>query len=189
VVGTAGLEPATSASRTLRATKLRYVPIVDDVRPNPRVLDMALLFPPVVRTAQGFASLIEAWGTTVTAGYISSMQLLLVADAVWVRNDVAAALPSSDWAIHHADPHVVVEAAVKHPPTAVVVDMQVGSMGGMAVIRNLREAMSMGILPTAPLILLLDRTADRFIAKRSGADRSLVKPFTAQEMRKALAFS
>ena len=26
VVGTAGLEPATSASRTLRATKLRYVP-------------------------------------------------------------------------------------------------------------------------------------------------------------------
>lgn len=117
------------------------------------------------------------------------MQLLLVADAVWVRNDVAAALPSSDWAIHHADPHVVVEAAVKHPPTAVVVDMQVGTMGGMAVIRSLREAMSMGILPNAPLILLLDRTADRFIAKRSGADRSLVKPFTAQEMRKALALS
>ena len=27
MVGTAGLEPATSASRTLRATKLRYVPI------------------------------------------------------------------------------------------------------------------------------------------------------------------
>ena len=117
------------------------------------------------------------------------MQLLLVADAVWVRNDVEAALPSSDWSIHHADPHVVVEAAVKHPPTAIVVDMQVGSMGGMAVIRRLREAMSMGILPTAPLILLLDRTADRFIAKRSGADRSMVKPFTAQEMRAALTFS
>lgn len=124
------------------------------------------------------------------ASYISfRMQLLLVADAVWVRNDVAAALPSSDWSIHHAEPHVVVEAAVNHPPTAVVVDMQVGSMGGMAVIRSLREAMSMGILPKAPLILLLDRAADRFIAKRSGADRSLLKPFTAQEMRKALAFS
>ncbi len=34
VVGTAGLEPATSASRTLRATKLRYVPIEEDVRAN-----------------------------------------------------------------------------------------------------------------------------------------------------------
>jgi DNA-binding response OmpR family regulator len=132
---------------------------------------------------------IPSWGRWPWSGYIPSpMQLLLVADAVWVRNDVAAALPSSDWSIHHAEPHVVVEAAVKHPPTAVVVDMQVGSMGGMAVIRSLREAMSMGILPTAPLILLLDRAADRFIAKRSGADRSLLKPFTAQEMRKALAF-
>ena len=28
LVGTAGLEPATSASRTLRATKLRHVPIM-----------------------------------------------------------------------------------------------------------------------------------------------------------------
>ena len=117
------------------------------------------------------------------------MQLLLVADAVWVRNDVAAALPSSDWAIHHAEPHVVVEAAIKHPPTAVLVDMQVGSMGGMAVVRRLREAMSMGILPTAPVILMLDRAADQFIAKRSGADRFLIKPFTAQEMRRTLAFS
>ena len=45
MVGTAGLEPATSASRTLRATKLRYVPIVGDVRPNHRVLDMALPLP------------------------------------------------------------------------------------------------------------------------------------------------
>jgi DNA-binding response OmpR family regulator len=117
------------------------------------------------------------------------MQLLLVADSVWVRNDVEAALPSSDWSIHHSEPHVVVEAAVKHPPTAIVVDMQVGSMGGMAVIRSLREAMSMGILPTAPLILLLDRAADKFIAKRSGADRFMLKPFTAQEMRKALTFS
>jgi DNA-binding response OmpR family regulator len=117
------------------------------------------------------------------------MQLLLVADSVWVRNDVEAALPSSDWSIHHSEPHVVVEAAVKHPPTAIMVDMQVGSMGGMAVIRSLREAMSMGILPTAPVILLLDRAADKFIAKRAGADRFMLKPFTAQEMRKALSFS
>jgi len=116
------------------------------------------------------------------------MQLLLVADSLWVRNDVAASLPSSEWSIHHADPHVVVEAAVNHPPTAVVVDMQIANMGGMAVIRRLREAMSMGELPNAPLILLLDRAADRFIARRAGADRSVLKPFTAQDMRKALAF-
>ncbi|MGH8928950.1 MAG: response regulator [Acidimicrobiia bacterium] len=115
--------------------------------------------------------------------------LLLVADSLWVRNDVAASLPSADWSIHHADPRVVVEAAVKHPPSAVVVDMQVGSMGGMAVVRRLRDAMAMGQLPRAPVILLLDRSADRFIAKRSGADGSLIKPFTAQQMKEALGLA
>lgn len=114
------------------------------------------------------------------------MQLLLVADSAWVRNDVEASLPSSEWSIHHADPRLVVEAAKDHPPAAVVVDMQVGSMGGMAVIRRLRDAIAMGEIAPTPLILLLDREVDQFIATRSGADRSLIKPFTAQALRKTL---
>ncbi|HEY7565706.1 MAG TPA: response regulator [Acidimicrobiia bacterium] len=115
------------------------------------------------------------------------MQLLLVADSAWVRNDVEASLPTSDWTIHHADPRMVVEAAIDHPPDAIVIDMQVGSMGGMAVIRRLRDAIAMGEIEQVPLVLLLDRIVDRFIAKRAGADRSLVKPFTAQAFRKVLA--
>jgi len=114
------------------------------------------------------------------------VQLLLVADSAWVRNDIEASLPSSDWSIHHADPRMVVEAAIDHPPTAVVVDMQVGSMGGMAVIRRLRDAIAMGEIAMTPLILLLDRRVDQFIAVRAGADRSLLKPFTAQALRKVL---
>ena len=114
------------------------------------------------------------------------MQLLLVADSAWVRSDVAAAVPGSDWSIHHADPRVVVEAAQAHPPNTVVIDMQVGSMGGMAVVRRLREAIAMGQMEPTRLILLLDRTADRFLAKRAGADASVLKPFTAQDLRKVL---
>jgi len=114
------------------------------------------------------------------------VQLILVADSTWVRNDVAAALPSTDWSVHHADPRLVVEAAGKHPPDVVVIDMQVGSMGGMAVVRRLREAMAMGQIDPARLILLLDRSADRFLARRAGADVGLLKPFTAQELRGAL---
>ena len=116
-----------------------------------------------------------------------AMKLLLVADTQWVRNDVAAALPSSDWSVHFADPRMVVEAAAAHPPAAAVIDMQVGSMGGMAVIRRLRDAMAMREIGHFPLILLLDRPADDFLARRAGADRSLIKPFTAQQLRKALS--
>lgn len=114
------------------------------------------------------------------------VQLLLVADSAWVRNDVEASLPSSQWSIHHADPRMVVDAAKGHPPTAVIVDMQVGSMGGMAVIRSLRDAIAMGQIAPTRLILLLDRKVDQFIAARAGADRSLIKPFTAQDLRKTL---
>jgi CheY-like chemotaxis protein len=114
------------------------------------------------------------------------MKLLLVADTEWVRNDVAAALPSTAWSVHFSDPRTVVEAATAHPPAAAVIDMQVGSMGGMAVIHRLRDAMAMGEIAHFPLILLLDRPADDFLARRAGADRSLVKPFTAQQLRKAL---
>ncbi|MGQ0848027.1 MAG: response regulator [Actinomycetota bacterium] len=114
------------------------------------------------------------------------MQILLVADSRWVRNDVAASLPSADWTVRHSDPRTVVEAAAQHPPDSVVVDMQVGSMGGMAVIRALRSAMAMGDIAPARLILLLDRSADRFLANRAGADDSVVKPFTAQAFRRAL---
>ncbi|CAN5165612.1 hypothetical protein BH18ACT5_BH18ACT5_04790 [soil metagenome] len=114
------------------------------------------------------------------------MQLLLVADSAWVRNDVSAALPSTEWSVHHSDPRLVVEAAVKHPPEAVIIDMQVGSMGGMAVVRRLREAMAMNQIEPSRLILLLDRSADRFLAHRAGADVGLLKPFTAQQLRGAL---
>jgi DNA-binding response OmpR family regulator len=67
-----------------------------------------------------------------------------------------------------------------------VIDMQVGSMGGMAVVRRLREAIAMRQIEPTRLILLLDRSADRFLAKRSGADASVLKPFTAQDLRKVL---
>lgn len=114
------------------------------------------------------------------------MQMLLVADSAWVRNDVAAALPSSEWSVHHSDPRVVVEAAQNHPPSVVLIDMQVGSMGGMAVVRRLREAIAMGQIEPTRLVLLLDRSADAFLAKRAGADASVLKPFTAQDLRRVL---
>jgi CheY-like chemotaxis protein len=112
--------------------------------------------------------------------------MLLVADSAWVRNDVEAALPSSEWSIHHSDPRVVVEAAQNHPPEVVLIDMQIGSMGGMAVVRRLREAIAMRQIKPTRLVLMLDRAADGFLAKRAGADASVLKPFTAQELRQVL---
>jgi len=113
------------------------------------------------------------------------MRVLVVADAGWVRGEVAAA--SSDFEMYEeTDPAKAVATCGDVAPDAVIVDLQVGSMGGMAVTRALRDAILARRIEDTVIILLLDRSADVFIAGRSGADAWLIKPFTPQQLRSAL---
>ncbi len=116
------------------------------------------------------------------------MSVIVVSDDVWVDNDVRASLTDPDTVIHSvADPRTTVAAAAEHLAEVAVIDLQVGSMGGMAVVRALRSAMDSGDIPPLRLVLLLDRSADYFLAHRAGADVAVLKPFTAQELRAAAA--
>jgi len=111
------------------------------------------------------------------------VKVLLVCDVPWVRNQVQAALSGSHEIVSVRDPYDAEVVAVAEAADLAIVDMQVGSMGGMAITRALKGA-SLGV---GPIVLLLDRRADAFIAKRAGADAWLLKPFTAQELRSVLA--
>ena len=71
------------------------------------------------------------------------------------------------------------------PPDLVVVDMQMGNMGGMAVCLHLRLEESYGALPHIAVLMLLDRRADVFLAKRSGAEGWVVKPLDPMRLRRA----
>lgn len=116
--------------------------------------------------------------------------ILLIADDEWVQNDVAAALsdPSLTLTVE-SNPREAIKRATEEHYSWAVVDLQVGSMGGMAVVRALRNAIGSGVIEDLGLILLLDREADRFLAKRARADAALVKPFTAQQLRESLTQS
>ncbi len=112
--------------------------------------------------------------------------VLLVTDATWVRTDVEAAIGGSPGSITVvSDPTAAVSAASQSSCELIVVDMQVASMGGMAIVRQLKAAMAGGEIDQAPVLLMLDREADSFLARRSGADAHLLKPFTAQDFRAA----
>lgn len=114
--------------------------------------------------------------------------ILLVADDIWVRNDVAAAVSDPGTTLEVLDePEQAAEALARDLYDVVIVDMQVKSMGGVAVTRLLRDAMATGAVGSTPIILLLDRSADTFLARRAGVDASVVKPFTAQDLRAAVA--
>lgn len=112
-------------------------------------------------------------------------RVLVVADAPWVRNEVHAALSDPGMElIDHDEPATAAERAVTEEADAVVVDLQIDAMGGMAVTRSIREVESFE--GAIPVVLLLDRAADAFLARRSGADGWVKKPFTPTELRDAV---
>ena len=115
-------------------------------------------------------------------------RVLVVVDETWSRNDVHSALTSPDFElVDQHDPTKVAATVADGEFDAVVVDLQVSSMGGMAVTRAVRENSTVRATAPTPVVLLLDRSADVFIAGRSGAAGWVVKPFTAHELRDAVA--
>ncbi|MDJ0497312.1 MAG: response regulator [Acidimicrobiia bacterium] len=114
-------------------------------------------------------------------------RIMVIADEPWTRNEVHAALTEPDYTlIDHDDPATTGEVLRTEQPDAVVIDLQVGSMGGMAIARDLHQQAALAKLDSVPVVLLLDRKADSFLAKRSGVASWVTKPFTAHDIRTAV---
>ena len=123
------------------------------------------------------------------AAYYPSVmpKILVVVDAPWVRNDVHAALSQPGFELtDHDQPATVVDVVAEDEPDGVILDLQVGTMGGMAITRALLSAAELGNAPPVPVVMLLDRAADTFLARRAGAHAWVQKPFTANDLRQAL---
>ena len=115
------------------------------------------------------------------------MHILIATDAEWVVNEVKAALesPSTSFQVLANGRHVA-RAVRERTPDIAILDMQVGTMGGMAITMDLRLDQSSGALPKVPILMLLDRVADIHMARRSGADGWTIKPLDALRLRKAV---
>ncbi|MCB1250864.1 MAG: response regulator transcription factor [Acidimicrobiales bacterium] len=112
--------------------------------------------------------------------------VLLATDADWVLDEVEAALVDEQTAIARVRRGVdVLPAIAEVQPTLVVVDLQIGNMGGMAVCMSIRHEQAAGRLGDLPVLMLLDREADVFLAQRSHADGWLIKPLDAFRLRRA----
>ncbi|HUC37320.1 MAG TPA: response regulator [Acidimicrobiales bacterium] len=112
--------------------------------------------------------------------------IVVASDAPSVRTEVAAALdePGTEL-VEVSDGYEVAAAVDDHEPDLVVVDMQMGNMGAIAVCMHLRLEASYGNLPEVPVLVLLDRRADVFLARRAGAEGWIVKPLDSLRLRKA----
>ena len=113
-------------------------------------------------------------------------KVLLATDSDVIHEEVDAALDTGDTTVRRVrQGHDVLPAIAGEMPDLVVLDLQIGNMGGMAACMAIRLEESGGRLPHLPVLMLLDRVADLFLARRSHADGWLVKPLDAFRLRRA----
>jgi CheY-like chemotaxis protein len=114
--------------------------------------------------------------------------ILVAADAQWVRDQVRSAFVGPGQEVVEVSRGQDVRGKfAETEPDLVVLDLQIGNMGGIAVAIDLRLEESGGRLPRARILLLLDRRDDAFIARRADVDLTLVKPVDAGVLRRAAA--
>jgi DNA-binding response OmpR family regulator len=118
------------------------------------------------------------------------VHVLVATDAQWVVDEIVAALsgPETSFTVCRNGRDVTGVVMARTPDIAIL-DLQSGSMGGMAVAMNLRHDQSSGAMPHVPILMLLDREADIFLARRSGADAWIVKPLNALSINRGVALA
>ena len=110
---------------------------------------------------------------------------MLVAEAPGTIESVQAALSGTAWRLTIGrDPRRAVGLWEETRHEVVLIDSQIGSMGGMAVARDLKAAAAGARIEPPSMVLLLDRELDATLARRSGAAASICKPFRFFDMRR-----
>lgn len=113
--------------------------------------------------------------------------VLIASDSPNVRDEVRAVLGARQYRVREVTTGPAVVAAVaEQTPDLLVCDFQIGNMGGMAITLELRLEESGGRLDHVPVLLLVDRRPDVFLARRSEADGFLVKPLDPIRLRRSV---
>ncbi len=113
--------------------------------------------------------------------------ILIAADSLSVFDDIRSVVEDPDttvrWVRRGEDVREEVNA---RPADLVIADMQIGTMGGIAVAMDLKLEADAGRLEPCPVLLILDRRPDVFMARRSGAEGWIVKPLDPIRLRTAV---
>ena len=107
------------------------------------------------------------------------MKILIITDNNWVRESVEKYLD------FESNINIISEIEdVNEVYDYIFVDMQIRSNGGPSLIRELKRN---DLTNKSKFILLADREADEFQAKRVGADYFIVKPISKASMKQVFS--
>jgi DNA-binding NarL/FixJ family response regulator len=122
------------------------------------------------------------------ARFLDVHTIVIAADTAAVREQVIAVLDSPEIEIFQANsaPEAI-ELVKEHEPDLVISDLQMGSMGGIAMCLELRLLATIDEVFAPSFLLLLDRRADVFQARRAAANGWVIKPLDPIRLRRATA--
>jgi DNA-binding response OmpR family regulator len=113
-------------------------------------------------------------------------EILIATDADAVYDEINSVVASPGTIVRRVRAGAEVREAINaRAVDLAVVDLQIGSMGGIAVALDIRLEVDAGRLSPAPVLLLLDRRADVFLARRGGVEGWLLKPLDPRRIRRA----
>jgi DNA-binding response OmpR family regulator len=120
-------------------------------------------------------------------GNVAAVPDVLVAtDSDFVFDEVVAALDGPETTFRRVRRgYDVLPAVLEGTPDLAVLDLSIGNMGGMATAMNLRLEAGAGRIDDVPVLMLLDRRVDVFLARRSAAEGWVIKPLDPIRLRKA----
>jgi DNA-binding response OmpR family regulator len=107
--------------------------------------------------------------------------VLIVTEDPAVREELRFAFSDDTDLVLAEDARDAWERMASTVPSVAIVDLQTGSAGGFSLARDMSEDAR---LASVPVILLLERPQDAWLARQAGASGYLVKPLTvASAMR------
>ena len=110
--------------------------------------------------------------------------LLVVSDDPEVAEELRFGLPGGIEVASANDARDAIAKLASLTPRAVVVDLQTGSAGGFALARDMSQ---IARLAAIPVIVLLEREADGWLAHQAGATLALKKPVDGSELLAAVS--
>ena len=107
------------------------------------------------------------------------IRVLVVSGDAAVLDDARFGFPSNAEVVTAADAREARELLEEFQPSVVVADLKTGSAGGFVVAREMSQ---MAALKDVPILILLDRDQDSWLAGQAGASMYRTKPVTAESL-------
>ena len=93
--------------------------------------------------------------------------------------------PEGYWPVGLSDPKRVEEAITVERPSLILLDVVMPGRNGFQVCRELKENVRFNAIPVI-LVTSKDSASDRYWGQQQGADGYVTKPFTREELLRAV---